>query len=108
MTAVEQPLEAEFGDEVRIVPSPETDARGYAGRIGVCHGFTTPSFSGVEVIGETQNDYALHVRFDDTDENAWFSPDVVELVSHAVGTVIRIGDKTFRRNADGCWSPEDG
>jgi len=42
-----------------------------------------------------------------TDEDAWFSPDLMELVSYATRTVIRISDKTFRRNADGSWSPDD-
>lgn len=102
------PPEVEFGDEVRIGSSPETDARAYAGRIGVCEGVTTPSYSGVEVIGEAPDDRALSVRFDDTDEEFWFSPDLVEFVSHPEGTVIEIGEKTFRRNADGSWSPEQG
>ena len=60
----------------RIVSTPETSARGCAGRIGVCKGVTTPSYSGVEVIGEATNDRALSVRFDDTDEEVWFSPDL--------------------------------
>jgi hypothetical protein len=104
---VAQHPEVEFGDEVRIVSTPETNARGYAGRSGVCHGFTTPSHTGVDVIGEVRNDRALNVHFDDTDEDAWFSPDLVEFVSYAEATVIEIGDKTFRRNVDGSWSPED-
>jgi hypothetical protein len=45
------------------------------------------------------------VHFDDTDEDAWFASDLVEFVRHAEGTVAEIGDKTFRRNADGSWSP---
>jgi hypothetical protein len=102
------PPEVEFGDEVRIVSTPDTDARAYAGRIGVCKGVTTPSYSGVEVIGEAPNDRALSVRFDDTGEEVWFSADLVEFVSCAEGTVIGIGDKTFRRNADGSWSSEQG
>jgi hypothetical protein len=97
----------DVADEVRIVSTAETRARGYAGRTGVCHGFTAPSYSGVEVIGEVQNDRALNVHFDDSDGDAWFSPDLVEFVSYVEGTVIGIGDKTFRRNADGSWSPEE-
>jgi hypothetical protein len=47
------------------------------------------------------------VHFDDPlVEDAWFSPDLVLFVSHAEGTVIEIGDKTLRRNADGSWSRE--
>lgn len=100
------PSEIQPGDEVRIVSTPVTNARGYAGRIGVCWGFTTPSYSGVDVVGEAQSDRALNVRFDDVNEAAWFAYELVEFVSYAEGTVMRIGDKTFRRNADGSWSPE--
>ena len=32
----------------------------------------------------------------------------MEFVSYPEDTVIGIGDKTFRRNADGSWSPEQG
>lgn len=96
--------DVEFGDEVRIASAPENEARGYAGRSGVCNGFTTSSYSGVEVIGPAKNDHALSVDFDESGENAWFSPDLVQYVGHAEGTVIQIGDKTLRRNADGSLS----
>jgi hypothetical protein len=47
------------------------------------------------------------VDFDDPHiEDAWFSPDLVEFVSHAEGPVIQIGDMTLRRGADGSWSRE--
>ena len=40
-----------FGDRVQIRQSPETVAAGVAALEGEIYGFTTPSTTGVEVIG---------------------------------------------------------
>src|SRR5487761_1798595 len=40
-----------FGN-VKIAGTPLTERLGYANQNGVCFGFTTPSVTGVEVIGE--------------------------------------------------------
>lgn len=91
-------------DNVRIVSTDETDSRGYAGRSGVCYGFTTPSVTNVDVVGGNEDDFAFNVHFEEEDvEDAWFAPDLVELVDHGAGTTISIGDKSFVRRADGEW-----
>ena len=50
-----------FGDNVVIRSTRETEAAGVAGRTGSVTGFTTPSVTGVEVVGGTAEDYALGV-----------------------------------------------
>ena len=98
MTAVTQ------FDNVRIRATAETERLGYAGRSGVCFGFTTPSVTGVTVIGDVGEDYALNVNFGrDEPDPAWFAADLVEFIDHAPGTEISIGGKAFVRRADGTW-----
>lgn len=73
----------------------------------MCVGVTTPSVIGVNVIGEIEGDRALNVSFGDPDiEDAWFFTGLVELVSHAEGTIAKIGERTLRRQADGSWSEQ--
>jgi hypothetical protein len=104
--------EVEFGDDVRIASAPETQALGYAGRSGSCVSITTPSLTGVEVIGDLRNDRALNVHFDEPYiEDAWFSPELVEFVDRPEEIVIQFGvtgfgETTLRRDADGSWSRE--
>jgi hypothetical protein len=44
---------ADFADRVRIKASKETEALGLAGRLRQIYGWTTPSVTGVSVIGST-------------------------------------------------------
>lgn len=93
---------ADLGDHVRIVATSLTEELGLSGQVGTCYGFTTPSITGVLVLGDTPEDVALSVSFDRAD-STWFAPDLVELVDHGAGTVATLGDKTFVRNAEGEW-----
>src|SRR6476469_2844306 len=95
-----------LGDHVRILQDPTTAEGGWAGREGTCYGFTTPSLTGVEVVGHTEDDDALNVGFDDG-ETAWFAPHLVEFIDHAPGTTITVGDKPMVRDADGNWRPDE-
>lgn len=92
-----------FGDTVRIKASPVTTERNLAGLRGTVYGETTPSVTGVEVIGYEGADYAINVMIESTREAHWFAPHLVEFVDHAVGTEIRIGDHRMVRQADGEW-----
>lgn len=94
-----------FGDNVRIATTPATIEAGWAGREGTCYGWTTPSVTDVEVIGRTDLDYAVNVGFDEPGVDAWFDVSLVEVVDHAGGTTMSIGDKHFVRNEDGSWLP---
>ena len=96
-----------FGDNVRIVVSESTTESGHADMIGVCYGMTTPSVTGVGVVGGAPNDVALNVHFDDEEmPDAWFAPDLVVLVDHAVGSRATVGDQAFVKTEGGDWVPQ--
>lgn len=94
-----------FGDNVRVRPTPETSALGLAGANGQIYGVTTPSETGIEVVGELAEDCAFAVQFPDRADAVWFPADLLELIDHAPGTEIRIGGsaRTWRRTDDGSW-----
>ena len=92
-----------FGDNVRILSSAETDDIGISGKVGKIYGETTPSFTGVEAIGNTGEDYALNVSIDGYEETYWLSPELLEFVDHAEGTEIVVGNMRAVRRADGSW-----
>lgn len=92
-----------FGDNVKVLSSPGTDAIGISGKVGQIYGETTPSVTGVEVIGEIDEDFALNVSIDGCDETYWLSPNLLEFVNHAEGTEMIIGNFRAVRKADGSW-----
>ena len=92
-----------FGDNVRIVSTPLTVSLGFAGLTGAVYGQTTPSVTGVEVIGEIANNCAINVNLSESNESFWFAPELLEFVDHAPGTEMSVGDKKFVRSADGEW-----
>jgi hypothetical protein len=97
-----------FGDRVRIRSSTETESKGVAGLTGQVYGQTTPSVSGVEVIGETTSDYAINVFFEGRDESFWFAASLVEFIDHAPGTEITLDGvpKKWVRTETGDWQEE--
>jgi hypothetical protein len=97
----------DVGDIVRILSTPETVAAGYADRSGTCYGFTTPSATGVEVVGSAAEDDALSIHFDDG-SSAWFARSLVAFVDVDSGQMMRIGEKWFVRTPDGDWVESPG
>jgi hypothetical protein len=98
-----------FGDHVRIAVTPETTAAGVAGLEGSVYGFTTPSVTGVNVIGRVGEDYALAVVIESRGgETFWLEEALVELIDHAPGTEIWAAGSPFKsvRNPDGSWRRE--
>jgi len=95
--------EISFCDNVRVRTTPETAAAGLAGLNGQVYGETTPSVTGVEVIGEVDRDYAVNVFFTARNEGFWFAPQLLEFVDHGPGTVIEIAGKKAVRSATGEW-----
>ena len=93
----------DMGDIVEIVSSADTVKAGVAGRRGTCLGFTTPSVTGVAVIGSAVDDYAVNVAFDD-DTSAWFDPSLVTFVDVNAGQIAVVGDKRFIRDELGEWN----
>lgn len=98
-----------FGDHVRVLATSVTEELGLAGGLGQVYGWTTPSQTYVEVIGETSEDYAVNVFFDDRDEAHWFAPELLEFIDHAPGTEIRLEgvSKKWVRTAAGAWVESD-
>jgi len=96
---------ADFADRVRIRDCEETSRLGLAGREGQVYGWTTPSSTGVAVIGASGEDYAVNVHFDDLGESFWFAEDLVERIDHGAGTVISLDgvDKEWVRLENGEW-----
>jgi hypothetical protein len=94
-----------FGDNVRLLSTPETEALGVAGQIGVVYGETTPSVTGVTVIGQLAGDYALNVHFDGRKDTLWFAPQLLEFIDHGAGAEIRLDGvpKKWTRGAGGEW-----
>jgi hypothetical protein len=92
-----------FGDNVRVASTPLTSSLGLAGQTGAVYGETTPSVTGVEVIGGAAADYAINVQLDGPDQSLWFASDLLEFVDHAPGTEIVIGNKRMVRSASGEW-----
>ena len=96
-----------FGDNVRILSSPETDDRGLAGKVGQVYGETTPSVTSVDVIGEIVEDYAINVSIEELGAEYWFSPKLLELIDQGEGTAITIGNYRAVRNAYGSWDESE-
>jgi hypothetical protein len=92
-----------FGDRVLVLATSETVSAGVAGLAGDVYGFTTPSLTGVDVIGGAPEDYALNVNLDSKGEAFWFRPDLLELLHRNAGLEISVGGITTIRQADGRW-----
>jgi len=94
-----------FGDKVRILTTPETTALGLAGRVGQVYGETTPSATGVSVVGQPAQDYALNVHFEGQKDTFWFAAELLEFVDHSPGTEIQLGGTANKwvRSETGEW-----
>lgn len=99
----EQPIS--FGDNVRVRDTAATRAAGVANLTGSVFGETTPSVTGVEVIGEVTHDYAINVHFEQRGESLWFAPDQLEFMDHGAGAEITLKgvDKKWTRTESGEW-----
>lgn len=98
-------LQISFGDNVRVRPTLLTEQLGLAGMLGQVYGETTPSVTGVEVIGEVTKDCAVNVFFKERGEGYWFAPELIEFVDHAPGTEISLEGipKKWVRTEAGEW-----
>jgi hypothetical protein len=91
-----------FGDNVRVRVTPVTESHGVAGLAGTVHGWTTPSVTGVTVIGGVEQDYAVAVHFEQRGD-VWFTPELLDFLDHGAGQDIRVGDKQWVRSETGEW-----
>jgi hypothetical protein len=103
-------MEISFGDNVRVLPTPETQSLGLAGLVGQVYGQTTPSVTGVSVVGQCAQDYAINVQFEGRSDSIWFASQLLEFVDHSPGSEAVIGNKRFVRAASGEWieTPSSG
>ena len=94
-----------FGDTVRVIATRVTTDAGYADLVGTVYGETTPSVTGVEVIGDVKGDYAINVYFKEKDTSVWFDPGLLQFVDHGAGQEITLDgvEKKLVRNEDGEW-----
>ncbi len=94
-----------FGDNVRVRSTPDTETLGVAGQVGQVYGETTPSVTGVAVVGQLAGDWALNVHFDGRTDTLWFAPELLEFVDHAAGTEMTFDGvpKKWTRSASGEW-----
>jgi hypothetical protein len=90
-------------DNVCVRSTAETVRLRLAGLSGQVFGVSTPSVTGVTVIGDTRVDKAFNVSIKGQPSDLWFSPEQLELLDHAAGTAIRIGNTRLVRNSDGTW-----
>jgi hypothetical protein len=99
------PNKISFGDNVRVLETPETTRLGIARRVGNVYGETTPSVTNVEVIGEVTDDYALNVVFEELAKDLWLAPALLEFVDHAPGSEMWVQGSPTKsvRQADGSW-----
>lgn len=104
-TSIMLPSAIAFGDNVRVRSIPETERLGLAGRTGSVFGETTPSTSGVAVIGNHARDFALNIYFDELQEGFWFAEEAVEFIDHNPGATITLDGvaKRWVRSASGEW-----
>ena len=95
----------DFGDNVRVLSSPVTSSKGLAGLNGKVYGWTTPSSTGVEVIGELKRDYAINVYFEERKEGFWFAEELIVFIDHGAGTEVKLDGvpKKWIRTEDGQW-----
>ena len=92
-----------FGDKVRVLATTITESQGVAGQIGIVYGFTTPSQTGVEVLGDSPEDYAIAVMFKGRNNAMWFAANLLEFLNHQPGTTVQIGSKRLIRDETGRW-----
>ena len=92
-----------FGDKVLVRPSSVTEALGIAGQTGIVYGSTTPTVTGVRVIGNPIEDYAISVTLDGRNDQLWFADDLLEFVDHQIGTTVSIAGRRLIRDQNGEW-----
>ena len=74
-------MEISFGDTVKVLSTEQTEEAGLAGKSGEILGETSPSSTGVTYFGDAKDDYVVNVEFLDINEEYWFTPDLLEVVS---------------------------
>jgi RNase P/RNase MRP subunit p29 len=90
-----------IGHRVRVIKVPQTESSGIAGRIGNLAGFTTPSRTGIEILGVAEHDIAFNVTFQNPDDSAWLAPEYLEFIGRTSALEIDIYGKRWSWRAEG-------
>ncbi len=100
-----RPTDICYGDNVRILRTPQTERLGIAETIGNVYGETKPSETPVEVVGGNRSNHAFHVYFESLQKSHWFAPALLEFVDHAPGTEVHVHGSPFKsvQQRDGTW-----
>ncbi|WP_417888079.1 hypothetical protein [Zunongwangia sp.] len=98
-----------FGNKVKIKKTPATEMTGFARKIGEIYGHTTPTLTGVEVIGQSDKDFAINVYFEDIKEGFWFDENLIEELDKGEGSEFTLDgiNKKWTKNSDGKWIEKD-
>lgn len=64
---------------------------------------TTPSVTGVEVIGTTTKDIAIAVTLEVQTKQLWFAEEVLDFVDHGAGTIVETRGRKLVRDEHGSW-----
>lgn len=92
-----------FGDKVRVRATSSTESQGVAGQTGIVRGFTTPSQTRVEVIGDSNDDYAIAVMIEGKSKAMWFGENLLEFLDHQPVTTVEISNRRLIRDEQGQW-----
>jgi hypothetical protein len=79
-----------FGQNVKVRDTPVTRTRSLAGLSGRAFGYTIPSITRVDVVGELSSDIAIHIHLQGGDD-FWFAPELLEFIDAGVGTTPKVG-----------------
>ena len=90
-------MEISFGDIVKVLSSEQTEEAGLSGKTGEILGETSPSSTGVTYFGDAKDDYVVNVEFLDINEEYWFTPDLLELVSDDSNKETTTQSKTVKQ-----------
>jgi hypothetical protein len=94
-----------FGDNVIVRTTHASENAAIAGAQAQVMGETTPSVTGVSVIGNPKRDYAIALSIKSSGKNVWIDPELVEFADHGAGTTFSLKGipKGWTRTADGKW-----
>jgi hypothetical protein len=98
-----------FGNKVRIKKTPETEELDLANKEGEVYGETTPSVTGLEIIGNQKEDLAINIHFEELGKSFWFSEDLLEYLDDGQGNEISLDgiDKKWTKTDNGEWTEEN-
>ena len=97
------PKPIRLGDAVKICSTAETRSLGLAGKKGRVYGHTTPFVTCIKYIGETQQDLAFNVFFEELNQAFWFAPELLESAGHVSEGEAQEASKEWGRIESGEW-----